>query len=323
MTATESARLVIAHVNADEALHRDFVADPPDAHIVRVRNPDPTLREEFERAGFLLTPGWVNWIAPVRSSEEEYLAGLVPGERKEIRRVRRMLERDGVTLHVTHGIDEGDLERFLTLYDRQVERMPQGVNFLRRQLRQIRAEHDRIIAGFALADGVMVAGCLGWIRRDGALLHLRFSATDTSGRLNGAVRGVYLKMFQAARERGCDWISLGNDPALYGHTVQPGLFVFKSRLGFTPVASRAVDVTIPSDEADLILDLGPLARPSVMLAHHDAPVSGPVSLDEAPRLRAVVLSDGLEYELQGLRTDAVAVIERRRVPARLRDDRGE
>jgi hypothetical protein len=68
-----------------------------------------------------------------------------------------------------------------------------------------------------------------------------------------------------AREAGLAYVSLGNDPALFGHVVQPGLFDFKTRMGFTPVPSEVLDPSLAGEFADRVLSLRSLADPSLFV----------------------------------------------------------
>jgi hypothetical protein len=69
----------------------------------------------------------------------------------------------------------------------------------------------------------------------------------------------------ACRRRGHGTVTLGNDPNLYGHIVKPGLFSSKARLGFTAVPAQGFLPGDGRDEADRVVDIGPLADPALVL----------------------------------------------------------
>ncbi|MEV5509368.1 hypothetical protein [Streptomyces orinoci] len=65
----------------------------------------------------------------------------------------------------------------------------------------------------------------------------------------GPICACYMQAFQTARELGCQEISLGTDPAFYGHVAKPGLFGFKSARRFahrSPPGCSAAPWTTPT-----------------------------------------------------------------------------
>ena len=203
-------------------------------------------------------------------------------------------------------MDHRLIERFLELYDQQIDRMVNGVGYARKLARQIRDQRAGLLGVFAHDGDALVGGCLNWRDPARSQVRMRFSAVEPGGRQGGLVRALYLRAFQAARELGYPTMSLGVDPSLYGHTVQPGLLTFKSRLGFVPGPAAPTVPGRSGDEADLYRRLGPLADPAVVLAH-PAGAAGGDGL-----LRAVVLSPDPECALPLLATGR-SEVERRLV----------
>jgi hypothetical protein len=102
---------------------------------------------------------------------------------------------------------------------------------------------------------------------------------------------MYTAAFDAARDQGLRWVSLGNDPTLFGHTVAPGLFGFKARLGFVPIPTQALFPGTAGDEAELVVHLRRLADPSLSIAYGATEaVPSQEGLPASPPLHAVVLS---------------------------------
>ncbi|MEU4982766.1 GNAT family N-acetyltransferase [Streptomyces sp. NPDC021969] len=292
-TVTEDPTGVkIAQVGLDEALGRDWHDPSLDVDLVKVRLTTLEHRRELEAARFLVKPAWVNWLAPLLDSEQTFLSRLPLKERQSIRQAARRAEAGGIELVVLEDMTERDLLRFLELYDRQVARMERGVNYARRQQRQLARRLDSLLAVHAYADGRLVGGCLGWLRPDQAMMQLRFSAVDDGARQGMLSRVLYSAAMEAARHRGLTWASLGNDPSLFGHTAQPGLFRFKARLGFRPVPTQAVPPKVTGDEAELVVRMRALAEPSLSLAYDgDEAVGGTDGFPRALSLRAVRYSE--------------------------------
>ncbi|MBT2365565.1 N-acetyltransferase [Streptomyces sp. ISL-10] len=297
MKRWEHEGLRIASVDVGEALDRNWwewawQGEPP-ADVIRVENPAPEVWPALEEAGFITKPGWVNWQAELRDSEDAFLAALSGSERRNIRLGRRFAAEHGIKAVVERGPSATSLEAFLEMYDAQITAMRNGIPYARRQQKDILRDRDCYVGVFAYHNARMVGGCLCQIRADQAMLQLRFAAAEPSARGGRLQRAVYMDAFQAARDLGLSRMSLGNDPTLYGHIADPGLFGFKSRLGFVPVPSHLIDPDIGGTEADLILSMNALADPSLLLAYaHTQPpqTPRPDGPTTRPPLRLVVLT---------------------------------
>lgn len=285
----DKARIALASV--DEALDRDWRDPAADIDIVRVRLANLARREELEAAGFLVKPSWVNWMAPLTASATDFQARLPSKERKSHRAAARTAANSGIELRVLPAVGERDLHDFLRLYDRQIAGMAHGVNHARRQERHLLHHLTTLLGVFAYADGTLTGGCLAWLRSEPSMIQLRFSAVTDAARQGMLSRLMYLAAFDAARERGFVWASLGNDPSLLGHTAQPGLFGFKSRLGFVPVPTQTLPPQVTGDEAELVVRMRALAQPSLSIAYHGTePVPSQEGLPPSLPLRAVLVS---------------------------------
>jgi hypothetical protein len=285
----ENARIALASVA--EALDRDWHDPALDIDIVRVRLTDLARREELEAAGFLVKPSWISWLAPLTASATAFQARLPAKERKSHRYAARVAENSGIVLRVLPAVGEQDLQDFLRLYDRQIAGMAHGVNHARRQERHLLRHLSTLLGVFAYADGTLTGGCLGWLRPEQSMVQLRFSAVADAARQGMLSRLMYTAAFDAARERGFAWASLGNDPSLLGHTAQPGLFGFKARLGFAPVPAQTLPPQVTGDEAELVVHMRALAQPSLSVAYRGTePVPSQEGLPPSLPLHAVLLS---------------------------------
>ncbi|MFD8236340.1 GNAT family N-acetyltransferase [Streptomyces sp. NPDC059696] len=280
-----------------------------DLDIVRVDEPAPEDRAALAEAGFIVKPALVNWVADLTGSDEEFTARLPASERRNLRLGRRCLNDAGLSLSIRDGLDEERLDAFLTVYDAQVERMRNGVNYARRHRDRLLAQHHEQMTAFAYDGERMVAGCILWLRPSQGLLQLRFAAATAPARRARVLHGIYAAVFRTARELGLPTMSLGNDTSAFGHIAQPGLFRFKCRLGFAPVPAGQIDEKMGGDEADLFVDLRRFSDPSLVLGY------------EAPRftaqqgrgsLRLTVLSREENVDLAPYRTRHVTGIDHRR-----------
>ncbi|WP_084907624.1 peptidogalycan biosysnthesis protein [Streptomyces sp. CB03238] len=279
MNISDENGIRIVHAGIDEALGRDWRKEQPDVDLVRVKDPDITAWQPLREAGFTVKPGWITWLAPACASEEDFLMRMSRRSQRGARSSAAALAERGVTLASRSPLDPTQMDEFLTVYEAHVATLRNGVPFARRfRERLLDRPEDYFMVRAEDADGDLVGACLCEIDATMSIVRVRFTALGTGERDGNLARSLYLTAFQETRERGHRWISLGSDPSTYGHLVQPGLFVFKSRFGLFPVPLKLLQPNAhpvqAADEADLVLRLIALSDPSLHIAYHgDAPTS--------------------------------------------------
>ena len=261
MEIAEQDGVIVATVDRQDAEQQVWKDTDTPIDIVRLAGSDSLDEPTLVGLGFVARPRWINWCTPVRGSAPEFEAALAGSERRNIRLGRRFVADEGLRVEVRAGLTPQLVDEFLLLYDRQIESMPRGKNFARRWRDRLLAAGHEHVSVCAYAGTDMVVGSLWWIRTDQSVLQMRFSAASPDARLSRVMRVAYLDAFQFARERGLGFASLGNDPSLFGHVVQPGLLTFKSRLGFVPVPSGILDPRLAGEHADRFLTLRALSDP--------------------------------------------------------------
>ncbi|GLZ33861.1 hypothetical protein Lesp02_60490 [Lentzea sp. NBRC 105346] len=265
-------------VTVDEALH---LRSRPDVDVLRVIDPPASSWPLLRAAGYAIHPSWITWLAPACASEDAFLARLTGKERRSVRAGQRFVESEGISLKVVTPLDAQSFDAFLSLYEPQIASMRHGVPYAAMERDEILDSADSYFMVLASSDS-LVGACVCRLRPDISTVVLRFCSTAPSSRQQRLVRAMYMQVFQTAREMGFRDISLGSDPALYGHMAKPGLFTFKSALSFTPVPSRSLGTMDDPDEATLVLRLSALTDPSLLVSY--APDSS---------LRADVFSSGV------------------------------
>jgi len=261
--------LRVIEPDLDIALTQDWRAHRHRADVVRLRAGDPADWDALRTRGFAVKPTWVTWGAPLTGSREEFLSRVSP---KELRNVRKALDYARVNrLRFVERtpISPEPLDEFLRLYGLQIARMVHGVPYAQRMRQRLLDEANRFMMVSAHDRGGLVAGCICSLRPDQDVMRIAFSAIQPRARDGMLSRAIYLTAADAARARGLKWISLGSDPTLYGHVAKPGLFTFKSRLGFAPVPLSWLDYEDVEayDEAELMLSLSSVTDPSLSLAY--------------------------------------------------------
>ncbi|MFF5204523.1 GNAT family N-acetyltransferase [Streptosporangium sp. NPDC000396] len=274
--------LSVALVSAEEALALAGGREPPPGvNVVRVPDPPADSWIDLARAGFVRKPSWVTWVSPVYG--EDWLARMPKKVRYDIRHAQRVAA--GLRQVVEQPLTPAALDEFLALYGRVVAAMPHGVGFAPSLRDGILAE-GRHYAIYAYDEDGMAGGCLCLENPPEGTVRLRFSAVSPAWRERGLARALYAEAVDVARRKGHRRVTLGNDPNLYGHIPQPGLFAFKARLGFTPVPAEPFGVNRWGDEADLLLSLDGL-NDLVLMLGYPGDVSG---RDDPPGYRLEVRS---------------------------------
>jgi hypothetical protein len=295
----EQDHLVIASVNRAEAADRAWKRADVPVDIVRLTDSADVDEETLAEWGFIARPRWVNWCAPLRGSEDEFEAALSTAERRDIRRARRFAEREDLRVDLRVGLTPELMDEFLVVYDRQIAEMPRGKDFARRSReRLLDAAADHIAVSLYAGD-TMVVGSVWWVRPEQSVLQLRFSAAAAGARAGGVMRVAYARALRFARDNGLEFASLGNDPSLFGHVVQPGLFDFKSRRGFAPVPAQVLEPRLDGEFADIFLTLRSLTDPALVLTwggRRGKPLAWPDAV-HAPEYDLLVLSTGADPAL--------------------------
>jgi hypothetical protein len=286
-----------AVVTVDEALRTDWVAHRDKIDVVRVVNPEPASWQALRRAGFAIMPPYVTWTAPMSESEAAFIAGLSVKERRNFELGLRFVAEHKIRLAVIAPIDIESFDAFLDLYNRQIDSMRHGVPFAHQQRADILAKPDDYFLVQALQGETLVGCCVCMKRSDAATVIIRFATSTPESRKGCIVRAMYLKAFEKARDLGCRDLSLGTDPALYGHIAKPGLFRFKSRLGFIPIPARIYGTYDDPDEAGRVLSLDTLSEPSLLLSYH-LPADGTIeAITDGTPLRLDVLTRSPDTEI--------------------------
>lgn len=278
MEITEQDGLIIALVDRQEAEDHAWKGIDAPVDVVRLTESENLDDAALARLGFVARPKWINWIASLGYSEEEFVSALSGTERRNIRLGRRFIQDEKLRVDVRVGLTESLLDEFLVVYEEQVAGMPRGKNIAWEWRDHMLATRSEYTCVCVYSGTTMVAGSLWRMRHEESILQLRFSAASADARSSRVMRAAYLEAFQFAREAGLTFASLGNDPSLFGHVVQPGLFNFKSRLGFTVIPSQVFGLNFAGEFADRFLSLRHLSDPSLVVTwgrHRGMPMSWP------------------------------------------------
>lgn len=270
MLVRDESGLSIAEADPAEALAACRDGALPPAALLRVVDPPAGTWAELARAGFIRKPAWITWYAPAPGSAEQYLRRLPRKDRQDVARAVRRVRAADLSVRL-HPLVEAPLwDAFIELYDAQVAAMDYGVPFAHRSREAVLADAGSFAVAAFDADG-LAGACV--CTEDPAVdaVRIRFSAVRPSWRSAGLARALYLRAALVAGERGFRWVTLGNEPNLYGHVAKPGLLTFKASLGFRPVPAGRFGADRAGDVADRLLSLATLTDPTVMLGYTEQP----------------------------------------------------
>ncbi|WP_066369423.1 GNAT family N-acetyltransferase [Herbidospora mongoliensis] len=291
----------MALVDVDEALGGAWKSLVHEVDVVRVQKPSPDDWLALAACGFLPKPQVLTWRAAALASEEEFLARLARRDRQNVSAARRRGEAAGLRFDV-RPVTPQLLDVFIPMYERQVAAMRYGWPVATRHRDHILSSGDRYFAVCAWDGEELAAACITLWSPDADEVRARFATAAPAHRGSEVSRLLYMRLIEEARCRGQSWVSLGSDPNLYGHLGQPGLFSFKSRLGFDALPSHEVDKSAPSEQADKIVALRALTDPSFILAY---PVDADGRPQRGPDLRLEMYSSREDLDVRPYATARV------------------
>lgn len=254
---------------------RDLTSKRPwsglDCDVARLNEPTADDIATGSSLGFIHKPDMLTWVARLSGSEDEFHENLPAHARqkakKAVRRARRQVQSLGVDVSVQDPVAPEALDEFYAIYSKQVAGMKFGVPYGLRHRESILDGPESYFAVFARDNSRMVGGCL--VRRDNDphTVRIRFSAATSRAREAGLSRVLYLKAMQYARDALYTWVTLGDEPNLYGHLTKVGLFHFKAEMGFECVPSQAFGDATGHDQLDVVVRLDRLDDPVLVLEY--------------------------------------------------------
>lgn len=268
MDLTTFAGLRVGVCDWEDALEGKWRSQMAGLDVVRVPAPPPDVWSRLRDQGFVCKPDRVSWYASSGSDDAEFRSRLSKNDRQNLRTAESVVTRAGVNFTVARKITAPLLDEFFRVYEPQVEGMRRGFNVARPQ-------RDLVLEGaFCMLvardpAGELVGATVCEESEIDSSLRIRFSTVLPEWRTRSLARVMYVRAAGIARDLGRPTVTCGTDFNLYGHIVEPGLYSFKARLGFTPVAPHHKVASDRSDEADLVLRLDDLAEPSLIVSYMD------------------------------------------------------
>jgi predicted N-acetyltransferase YhbS len=258
--------LSVALVDTADLAARPWLSAAAAIDVVRMVEPPEHAWEELEALGFIRKPDFVCWRAELGPGEPEYLARLEKKPRYNIRRARDRAAAE-LRLEVHDRIDPDTLDMFLELYRSRIEDMPFGVPIACHQRERLLDGPEKYFAVIATDGGELAGGCVVKECPQEDAIRIRFSAVTEHWRKASLARTLYFEAMRVARDKGYRYVTLGDEPNLYGHMTKAGLFSFKAKMGFECVPSQDFHDEAGRDLADLVISLRNLHGTCLILGY--------------------------------------------------------
>lgn len=299
--------LSVALIDPDELDARPWLETDRHIDVVRMLRPPADRVDALRAAGFVVKPEMLTWLARLGPDEDDFLSRLEPKPRRELLRVRR--HASVLREEVQDQVDADTLDRFLALYEERVSAMQFGVPYAKRHREAVLHGPQKYFGVFAFEGEELAGGCLVAECPEVSGIRIRFSAVTEHWRREASLsRSLYFTAMSTARAKGYRFATLGDEPNLYGHLTQIGLFAFKVKMGFRAVPSQDFGDPTGCDEADLVLNFAHLTDPGLILGYPpDLPA-------DDRRLRAYFLTEDFS-RAEKFRADFLEGVEPR-TPAR-------
>ncbi|MFF5145022.1 GNAT family N-acetyltransferase [Streptomyces sp. NPDC013157] len=266
MEIVDEHGLSVALITPADLDTRPWRNSGPHIDVVRLPEPPAECWDELTAAGFVRKPELLCWKAELGADEAEFLSRLENKSRQDVRRARMRAE-SALRFTVQDTMAPEILDPFLALYLERVQEMAFGVPIAVRQRNRLLGGAEKYFAVYAHEGDELVGGCVVRECPDEDAVRIRFSAVTEQWRRSSLARTLYFAAMRTAREKGYRWVTLGDEPNLYGHLTKAGLFSFKVSMGFRCVPSQDFHDPEGRDLADLVLNLTNLSGPCLILGY--------------------------------------------------------
>jgi hypothetical protein len=245
--------------HADRLAEAESTARAARAHVLRAgwRTPD---YERLRRDGFVIRPDWIMFACEVPAGTDSLLAAQSRSQRGRTRLALRALAAYQVSVQDPVRADSYD--EWLHLYSKQIAAMRNGLDFAT-QLRDVvlAPGSQHLLATWRDERGGLVCGMVGRRDHEHSLMHVRFLAVRSPAPAPELPRGMYAVFAGLARGYGLSTLSMGIDMNFYGGVLNPGLCLYKLRMGAVPVPASVLGDPEAGLVADKMLSVRGLTQP--------------------------------------------------------------
>jgi len=213
-------------------IHEDLENIDEKSDVTLIFNPDKDTVKDYLKKGYFYKPYKITYQLKVPESEDDYLSSLKRNKRKRILKAKRDCEH--ISIEKQEKLKKESFDEWYDIYETNIESKEKGRVFADREWFD---RNGHKMGGIFAFDKKIVGGILFTKKKDG-LVSISFSSTKKEYLKLGLNDLLNEKMVMFASKLGFSTIERGMDKNLYGHHLSPGLFVFKTSLGFRPVPKK-------------------------------------------------------------------------------------
>jgi hypothetical protein len=245
-------------------------------HVLRAGWHAPDY-ERLRRDGFVIRPDWIMFAREVPAGTESLLAAQSRSQRGRTRLALRTLAT--YRMSVQDPVTAEPYDEWLELYRKHMAALRNGQEFAHVLRDEVLAPGSRhLLATWRDDRGALVCGTVARRDPDHSLIHVRFLAVRSPAPAPELARGMYAALAGLAPSYGLRTLSMGIDMNFYGAAINPGLCLYKLRMGAVPVPAGVLGVPDAGLVADKLLSLRGLVQP-VLCFEQISPAVGPSAAD--------------------------------------------
>jgi hypothetical protein len=260
----------VAKCDVDEALSGAWRARTDEIDVVRVSAPPLTAWSDLRAAGFVCKPKLIRWYAAAGADGADYRTRMSRKDRWNLRNAEQQADGAGLCGAVVSPVDAAFMDEFLELYKERIAEMRRGLDVAGGIRDSVITDPGYRAVVARHLDGSLAGAVIGRPFAGDGAFRVNVSAVTPRWRKASLTRVLYARAADLARDLELPRVSAGTDPNVFGLIAEPGLYSFKSRLGFKPTAPERYLPDEAEHEADLVLRLDQLSDPALIVGYGDA-----------------------------------------------------
>ena len=191
---------------------------------------------DFESRRYFFVPRKVTYKLVAPQSEEDYLMLLKKKKRKSIIKSANFCKEEGIEIKTEEPISRETFLEWEKIYDANIARKKIGIK--RIGLGRFLSVQHKTAGIFAYKDNKLIGGIMLMHKKflmDGELhrkISISLSSSERDYFKTGINEVLNFEVIKFCQRRGIKFIERGMDANLYGHYLNPGLYVFKKSMGY-------------------------------------------------------------------------------------------
>jgi len=206
---------------------------PKDTDIVYIFEPKDIAK--YKKQGYFHKPYKITYELSIPESKDEFLYSIKRNKRKRILKAIRECQEKGIKIIKQKELKKETFNEWYNIYESNIESKEKGRVFADREWFD---RNGHKMCGVIAKKGDMIIGGVLLTKKTDRM-SISFSSSIKEYLHLGLNDILNLEAIFLAKELDFDLMERGMDMNLYGHHLSPGLFVFKTALGFKPVPKES------------------------------------------------------------------------------------